>query len=135
MNDRHQHYFLRASSEFNDVQSAARKALTGLNFEFLQNKTEDLVELEVVSPRYFRIVIARRTEPEVQSLIMPSIKQAKGTSIEVRFDVDSGRTDDSANDAKLFLRTLMPLLPAPPWKGLRFRESGREKKRWLNSIS
>lgn len=129
MND---NFFLRASNGFNIVASSAEKALQSLNFQFLRNMTDNLVELEVVTPEYFRVVIERRTDPVVRSLILPSIHEAGGSSIDVRFD--QGKSDEGVKNARLFLKTLVSLLPAPPWTGLRFRESGREKKRWLDSI-
>ncbi len=125
------HYFLRASSDFDSVKSSAEKALKSLNFDFLQNTVRDLVELEVVNPRYFRVVIEKRADPEVQNFILPSIKQAKGTSIDVRFDAGKIPSQEAIADAKQFLRKLVSLLPSPPWAGLKFRESGREKKRWM----
>lgn len=124
------HYFLRASSEFQDVATSAEKALRNLNFAFLRNMTKDLVELEVVEPGYFRIVIEKRRDPEVRNLILPSIKEAKGTSIDLWFDTDQAENKETPINAKLFLKTLLPLLPVSPWIGLRFRESGKEKKKW-----
>ena len=122
------HYFLRASSEFQTVADSAEKALRSLGYEFLQNKTKTLVELEVVAPIYFRIVIEKRKDPEVRNLLLPSIKEAKGTSIDVWFDQEG--SEEAISNSKLFLKTLLPLLPATPWTGLRFQESGKEKKKW-----
>lgn len=124
------HYFLRASSEFQVVAASAEKALRSLSYEFLQNRTKKLVELEVTAPKYFRVVIEKRSDPEVRNLIIPSIKEAKGTSIDVWLNHDGEEIDDATSNAKLFLKTLLTLLPVAPWIGLRFQESGKEKKKW-----
>jgi hypothetical protein len=83
------------------------------------------VEFEVVSPEYFRIVLERRDDPEVQSLIFRSVKRAQGTFIDIRLDQNKAHSE-----AKLFLGKLADLLPVSPWSGMRFLESGREKKKW-----
>ena len=124
------HYFLRASSEFQVVAASAEKALRSLSYEFLQNRTKNLVELEVTSPRYFRVIIEKRSDPEVRNLIIPSIKESKGSSIDVWLEQDRAEFEEAISHARLFLKTLLPLLPVAPWTGLRFHESGKEKKKW-----
>jgi hypothetical protein len=83
------------------------------------------VEFEVLSPEYFRIVLERRSDPEVQSLVFRSVKRAKGTLIDIRLDHKK-----AYSEAKLFLGALADLLPVSPWSGMRFLESSRERKKW-----
>lgn len=89
-----------------------------------------MVEFEVVVPRYFRVVVERRSDPEVHTFILPSVKRASGTTIDLRLP-ESGAVEE----VKLFAKTLVSLLHVFPWTGLRMLESHREKKKWLELIN
>lgn len=125
------HYPLTASTDFALTASSAETALRKEGFEFIQNRTKDLVEFEIEKPAYFRIVIQRRTDPEVGNFLLPSIKAARGCHIDVWLsrDLVIGK-NDSDSSVKVFLRSLVQSLPSPPWEGLKFRESGKVKKKW-----
>jgi hypothetical protein len=105
-------------------------------FQFVQNKTKDLVEFEIEKPTYFRIVIQKRTDPEVGNFLLPSIKAAKGCFLDVWLSSDFDESDarEVLSYVKLFLRALVTSLPTPPWDGLKFRESGKSKKRWKELV-
>ena len=120
------HYFLRASNDFSGIVSAAEESLRKLSYGFLRNETKELVEFEVISPKYFRVVIEKRSEPEVHTFVLPSVKRMSGTTIDLRFQ-ESGAIEE----VRLFVKTLVGVLPAPPWSGLRFLESRSEKRKWL----
>ncbi|MDG6998043.1 MAG: hypothetical protein JRN15_02900 [Nitrososphaerota archaeon] len=124
------HYFLRASNDFSEIVSAAESSLRKLSYEFLRNETKELVEFEVVSPKYFRVVVEKRSDPEVHTFILPSVKRMSGTTIDLRFQ-ESGTIEA----VRLFIRTLLVILPEPPWSGLRFLESRSEKRKWLAIIN
>lgn len=123
------HYFLRASNDFSGIVSAAENSLQKLSYEFLRNETRELVEFEVVSPKYFRVVIEKRSDPEVHTFILPSVKRMSGTTIDLRFQ-ESGIVE-----VRRFVKTLVGVLPAPPWSGLRFFESRSEKRKWLELVN
>ena len=102
----------------------------------MQNRTKELNEFEVTKPVYFRIVVEKRKDPEVSNLLLPSIKEAKGCVVDIWFlqehsDEEYARAFSCARN---FLKALVSSLPCPPWEGLRFRESGKEKKRWKELI-
>ena len=127
-----QHYFLKASTDFAELGSLGEKCLSSLGYEFIRNGISDLVEYEILKPAYFRVVIEKRKDPEVGNMLLPSIKAAKGSTIDVRFSADhpESHNHEARLCARSFIKSLVDELPAPPWEGLRFRESGREKKRW-----
>lgn len=91
----------------------------------MRNQTKDLVEFEIITPKYFRVVVEKRNDPEVHTFILPSVKSGKGTTIDLRFE------QSESDKARLFLRTLIGLLSASPWSGLRMLESRNEKRKWL----
>ncbi len=90
------------------------------------------MEFEVERPAYFRIVIQRRNDPEVGNFLMPSLKTARGSFLDIWFssDQDELRNKEAELFARQFLRSLVSTLPESPWEGLKFRESGRAKKKW-----
>ena len=126
------HIVLTASAEFELVCEKAESTLRNAGLPFIHNKTKDLMEFEVERPAYFRIVIQRRNDPEVGNFLMPSLKSARGTFLDVWFskDHDESHNREAAVFASQFLRSLVSSLPQPPWEGLKFRESGRAKKKW-----
>ncbi len=128
--------YLKASQPFEKVIEATEASLASLKIEFLRNESTELVEYEINSPAYFRVVVEPRKDAEVHNFILPSIKRATGTTIELRFGLDSTREElqQASKHATLFLRTLVASLGAPPWEGLRMREAGREKKRWKEAL-
>lgn len=128
-----EHIFLKASTDFPVLVESTEKCLHELQFEFLRNKGHDLVEFEITKPEYFRVLLEKRKDPEVGNLLMPSIKTAKGSTLDIWFDQEESK--NSKQNATLFARSLLPTLPTPPWEGLRFRESGKEKKKWMEFVS
>ena len=128
-----QHIFLKASTDFPVLVESSEKCLRQLNFEFFQNRGRDLIEFEITKPNYFRVLVEKRKDPEVGNLLMPSIKTAKGSTLDIWFEQSD--SVDSMENAKLFASSLLPMLPSPPWEGLRFRESGKEKKKWTEFAS
>ena len=129
--------FLKASNEFDVLAGEAEASLRDLNYTYIRNYTKELVEFEVSSPSYFRLVIETRKDPEVHNFILPSISKAKGCTIDIRFDLDSGEEErvHSVEQAARLMRSLVEGLKPKPWEGLRFREAGREKKRWKELIA
>jgi hypothetical protein len=126
------HFPLKASTDYRELVEIAEKCLGKLEFEFLQNRGRDLVEFEIVKPRYFRIVMEKRKDPEVRNFLLPSIKAAKGTNVDLWLDMDQeeGLKIQSLENAKNFFRTLVASMPIAPWEGLKFRESAAERRRW-----
>ena len=131
------HFPLKASTEFQLLLDSTEKCLSTLQFEFLQHKTRDVAEFEIVKPHYFRVVLERRKDPEVSNFILPSIKAAKGTCVDIWLDTDQAQEVklEAFENAREFLKSLVASLPVEPWIGLRFRESGREKKRWVQIMA
>jgi hypothetical protein len=127
------HVFLKASTDFLVLTENTVACLRQLNFEFFQNKGRDLIEYEITKPAYFRVLVEKRKDPEVGNLLIPSIKTAKGSTIDIWFDEEESR--GSKDYAKQFANSLLPALPDKPWEGLKFRESGKEKKKWLEFSS
>ncbi len=129
--------FLKASTDFDALVSEAESSMRELEFDYIQNRTKELVEFEVSSPAYFRLVIETRKDPEVHNFILPSISKAKGCTIDIRFDLDSGVQErfEAGQLASKLMRTLVEKLNPKPWDGLRFREAGREHKRWKEIIT
>lgn len=128
------HFPLKTSADYRDIAELAAKSLRKLEFEFLQNRGHDLVEFEVVRPRYFRVVVEKRRDPEVHSFLLPSIKAAKGTHVDLWLDVDQNDQLklEAFESAKTFFRSLVASMPVAPWEGLKLRESASERKRWLH---
>ncbi len=127
---------LTASAEFDLLSRNAEACLNEGGFLFIQNRTKDLVEFEIQKPVYFRVVIQRRKDPDVGNFIMPSIKAAKGSFLDIWFspDQDEFRNGEASRYAKQFLQSLASSLPAPPWEGLKYRESGKVKKKWKDVL-
>jgi hypothetical protein len=123
---------LKASAEYDQTVSTAESCLQELGFDFQRNGTDLLAEFEIVRPAYFRVVIEPNKVPKTWNLIIPMITPPKGTTIDIRFDLDSTPADVEESSVKVreFLRKLSKALPAEPWKGLGSRESNREEKRW-----
>ena len=86
------------------------------------------MEFEITKPTYFRILVEKRKDPEVGNILLPSIKQAKGSTVDVWFDNEE--SPGSRDNASRLLKSLLATLPSPPWEGLKFREARREKKKW-----
>ena len=82
-----------------------------------------------MAPKYFRVVVERRSDPEVHTFILPSVKRASGTTIDLRFQ-ETGMV----GEIRLFVKTLVGALPKFPWAGLRLMESCKEKRKWLELI-
>jgi len=133
---RSDHLALTASADFVSICRVAELCLTNEGLPFIQNKTKDLVEFEVERPAYFRIVIQTRKDPEVGNIFMPSLKAARGSFIDIWFspDQDEIHNREAAGFAKQFLRSLASSLPQQPWEGLKFRESGRARKKWKEAL-
>lgn len=127
---------LTASADFATLSSNAESCLRSGGLAFILNKTKDLVEFEIEKPAYFRVVIQKRMDADVGNFLMPSIKAARGTFLDVWFSSDQdGEQNRLASDlAKQFLKSLVASLPEPPWAGLKFRESGKAKKKWKDII-
>jgi hypothetical protein len=123
---------LRASTEFDEIVRTAESCLMELKFEFQRNGTALLAEFEIVHPVYFRVVVEPNKIPKTWNLIIPMITAPKGTTVEIRYDLDSTpeEIERSTIKVKQFLRELTKALPVEPWKGLGSRESSREEKRW-----
>jgi hypothetical protein len=130
------HYLLTASAEFSLLVAMAETCLKNQGFDFIQNRTNNVVEYEVERPAYFRIVIHRRNDAQVGNFLMPSIKAAKGTFLDVWFspDQDEFSDHDASQFARKFLRSLADSLPQPPWEGLKYGESGKAKRKWKDLI-
>jgi hypothetical protein len=127
------HVFLKASTDFHVLTENTEACLRMLNFEFFQNRGRDLIEYEITKPIYFRVLVEKRKDPEVGNLLIPSIKTAKGSTMDIWFDEEESR--GSMDNAKRFVNSLLPALPDRPWEGLKFRESGKEKKKWMEFSS
>jgi hypothetical protein len=128
------HFPLRASTDYRELAAIAERCLGKLGFEFLQNRGRDLIEFEIVKPRYFRIVMERRRDPEVRNFLLPSIKAAKGAHVDLWLDMDQEEALklEAFENAKTFFRSLVASMPVAPWEGLKFRESAAERKRWMD---
>lgn len=87
------------------------------------------MEFEVVVPKYFRVVVERRSDPEVHTLILPSINRARGTTIDLRME-----GSETVQEVRHFVKTLVSLLSVSPWAGLKLLESHKEKRKWLELI-
>jgi hypothetical protein len=127
------HVFLKSSTDFSILTENTETSLRELNFEFFQNRGRELIEYEITKPTYFRILVEKRKDPEVGNLLLPSIKTAKGSTMDIWFDQEE--SVGSKENAKQFVNSLLPKLPTRPWEGLKFRESGKEKKKWMEFAS
>jgi hypothetical protein len=130
------HYLLMASADFSTMSETAESCLRDQGLTFIQNRTKDLTEYEIENPAYFRIVIQKRKDADVGNFLMPSIKAAKGSFLDVWFspDQDDSRNQEATRLAKQFLKSLLSSLPQAPWEGLKFRESMKAKKKWKDLI-
>ncbi len=130
------HFLLLASEDFKLMCATTESCLRKMGFHFIQNKTKDLMEFEVETPACFRIVIQRRNDPEVGNFIMPSIKIARGTFLDIWLcgDEDEHRSTECRAYARQFLISLVSLLPEFPWEGLKFQESRRARKKWKDAL-
>jgi hypothetical protein len=128
---------LKASTEYEEIVRAAESSLRELKFEFHRNGTAILAEFEIVHPVYFRVVVEPNKIPKTWNLIMPMISAPKGTTLEIRHDLDSTteEVERSMVWVKQFLTILTKALRVEPWKGLGSRESAREEKRWRELIN
>lgn len=129
--------YLKTSVEFEDLVKTFEKALGEQGLEFVHNRTSQLVEFEISSPSYLRIVIETRKDPEVHNFILPSLTQAKGCTIEIRFALEATENEEKEGRvvASRILNRVHSFLGRDPWSGLRFREVNREKKKWKEAMS
>jgi hypothetical protein len=129
-------YLLIVSTEFDLLVKTAETCLRRQGFSFIQNQGKGLVEFEIDRPAYFRVVVHRRNDAEVGNFLMPSIKSARGTFLDIWFSADRDETDnrEARLCARQFLRLLVSSLPVPPWEGLKFREGGKARKKWNDLI-
>lgn len=120
--------FLRASTDFETMVRSSEESLLKLNFQFAKNSSLTVTEFEVAAPVYFRVVVEPNKMPTVKRLLLPSIEAPKGTTIDIRFDIDSEPEDleIGMKHARRFIQALVNTLPSKPWTGLK----GREEKRW-----
>ena len=128
---------LRASIEFDDLVSATESSLKKLGMTYTLNGTQNLAEFEVYSQFYFRIVIESRSDPVIHSNpILPSISKAKGCNVDLRFSLDANEEEilEATRAAASVLREVVSMLGKEPWSDLGYRESGREKKKWLKFL-
>jgi hypothetical protein len=126
-------FFLTASTDFASMSSMVESCLEKEGFSFLQNRTNELVEFEIERPVYFRIVVRRRNDAQVTgNLMMPSIRVAKGTFLDVWFPMDQDEVlnEEAMTFARAFLGKLLASLPEDPWRRLGFREANKVKKKW-----
>lgn len=123
---------LKTTIDQKTLAEKSEECLNKLHFQFIHNKTSSVSEYEILKPQYFRVVIEGRNEVSVHNIILPSIDKKKGSTIDVRFDIDSDEKTIQASKelAKVFLKSLVQNLPDKPWKGLGFREGGKEEKKW-----
>ncbi len=128
--------FLKASTDYPTMVRTSEEALKQLCLLFVKNGHQTLTEYEVTRPAYFRIVIEPNKIPKSRNLFMPSISAPKGSTLDVRFGLDSDNEEahQAAENAKEFLRLLVNSLPSKPWIGLGTLESGREEKRWKSFL-
>ena len=124
--------FLRASTDFDTLSRASEIALRKLSFDFICNGHESLTEFEVSLPAYFRVVIEPNKIPRTRALFIPSIEPPLGSTIDIRFDIDSDEEGYllALQHARMFIHTLLSSLDRKPWEGLKGSEAGREEKRW-----
>ena len=127
---------LRAATDLRILAEKTERCLSDLHFQFIRNGTASLIEYEIVKPSYFRIVIEPRKDLSAHNFFMPSISAKKGSTIDLRFDIDSDEASVRASmeSARIFLRNLVQNLPEQPWKGLGFREKGTEERRWKEAL-
>ncbi|HKW05203.1 MAG TPA: hypothetical protein VJN71_07900 [Nitrososphaerales archaeon] len=123
---------LKTTIDQNTLAKKSEECLNKLHFQFIHNGTPSVSEYEILKPQYFRVVIEGRSEVSVHNIILPSIDKKKGSTIDIRFDIDSDEKTIqlSKEQAKAFLKNLVQNLPDKPWKGLGFREEGKEEKKW-----
>ncbi len=129
-------YLLKASTDFQTMQSKSEESLRELGFVFIRNNTSRLVEFEINEPSYFRVLVEKRDDPKVRNIMFilpPQISASKGSIIDVRFDLDqdSQRRSIAETSVRNFLKKLLSSLPSEPWEGLGFRESKKEKQKWV----
>jgi hypothetical protein len=123
---------LKTTIDQKTLAEKSEECLNKLSFQFIRNGTPSVFEYEILKPQYFRLVIEGRNEVSVHNITLPSIDKKKGSTIDVRFDIDSDeKTIQTSKElAKAFLKSLVQSLPDKPWKGLGFRERGKEEKKW-----
>jgi hypothetical protein len=115
----------------------SEESLRKLQLVFLKNGHEKLTEFEVTRPAYFRVVVEPNHIPKSRNFILlPSITAPKGSTLDIRFDVDADSEEISiaTQHAKRFLRLLADSLPSKPWVGLGALESRREENKWKSSL-
>ncbi len=135
--DRTRDVLLRASTEFEDFVKATESSLTKLGIAHTRNRTQNLVEFEIDSPVYFRIVIESRSDPVIHNNpILPSISKAKGSNVDLRFGLDANEEEtlEATRAAGSVMREVVSMLGKEPWSDLGYRQSGREKKKWLKFL-
>lgn len=115
----------------------SEESLRMLKFQFAKNGHKSLVEFEVTSPTYFRIVVEPNKIPKARNFFLPSIESPKGTTIDIRFDLDSDEKDTAIAllYARQFITILAEKLPKKPWSGLDRLDIGREERRWKELFS
>lgn len=124
--------FLRASTDYKTLVKAADESLRSLGLSFTRNGHETVTEFEISSPAYFRIVIEPSRMPKSQNLLIPTITPPKGSTVDIRFDLDSSEDEllVATKQARSFVSLLADSLPTKPWTGLGTLASRREEKNW-----
>jgi hypothetical protein len=123
---------LRASTDYKTLVKAVDESLQALELSFTRNGHETVTEFEIASPAYFRIVIEPNRMPKSQNLLIPTITPPKGSTLDIRFDLDSNEDElkIATEQARSFVNLLVDSLPTKPWIGLGTLASRREEKNW-----
>ena len=127
---------LKASTDYSGLVIASENSLKKLGMTFARSGSNVVTEFEITYPAYFRIVIEPNAIPKSRNLLVPSIFPPKGSTISIRFDIDSNTSDViiAKKSAAKFVQSLIEALPTKPWMGLGLLESSRAEKKWKNCI-
>lgn len=125
---------LKASNDYITTVKATEECLRKLELTYVKNGNDKLAEFEI-GERFFRIVVEPSKMPQVHNFPVRSLSLPKGSTIEIRFDIDLGEGDlrIATEQAKLFVEKLINELPVKPWNGLG-GFLNREERNWRNFV-
>lgn len=121
---------MKTSFQFNDVTKAFSDVLVAHRCKFVETRTDDFVEYQVLEPHNIIIRISHLKEtfyPRFALGMMFASRQDECTDVEI---VARDKTVETTKYVSILLKDFVRLFPKMPWEGLSFLELITSKALW-----